>query len=61
MNALRNQNDGSVQGAESALYSFSWAAVKPSLACSHPWMASHVACHHRAHGLPPRTTSAVAP
>jgi hypothetical protein len=51
---------GSLQGAISALYSSSWASVRPWPPCSHPLMASSVSCHHRAHGLPPRTTSVVA-
>jgi hypothetical protein len=60
LSARRNQNDGSVQGAVSALYSSSWASVRPCSRCSHLRRPPNVSCHHRAHGLPPRTTSAVA-
>src|SRR5262245_18524391 len=47
-------------GAVSTMYPFSCAAVEVPALCSHARMPSRVSYHHRAHELPPRTTSVFA-
>jgi len=59
-NSLTNQDDGSVNGAVSAWYACSRAGVGLPSACSEARIPSRVSSHHRAQGLPPRTTSALA-
>ena len=54
-----NQTDGSLQGAVSAWCWSSGVSAVP-LASPQPRMTSRFCCHHRAHGLAPRTTLAVA-
>jgi hypothetical protein len=60
MSALRNQKDGSVKGAVSTLYSLSRSSVRHPSVCSEARIASRLCNHHRPHGLPPRTTAALA-